>query len=74
MSCCPGGDLSVDLWGENARDPLETCNPLDVDVYALDEQCLRGWQPPEPAPYRGAHGRRAPEVDWAARKQKKTTG
>jgi len=49
-----GRDLSVDLWGENARDPLETCNPLGVEVYAVDEARLKGWQPPETAQYRGS--------------------
>src|SRR5690554_4766072 len=56
LSCCPGGDLSLDLWGPEARDPLETCNPLGVEVYALEDERLAGWQPPEPAPYQGRHG------------------
>lgn len=69
MSCCPGGDLSVDLWGENARDPLQTCNPLGVEVYRPDPELLRNWQSPEYAPYKGRHGRRSPDVDWAAIKK-----
>lgn len=69
MSCCPGGDLSVDLWGENAQDPLQTCNPLGVEVYRVAPERLQGWQSPEYAPYRGRHGRQAPKVDWAAIKQ-----
>lgn len=69
MSCCPGGDLSVDLWGENARDPLQTCNPLGVEVYRPKQELLANWRSPEYAPYKGRHGRRSPDVDWAARKQ-----
>lgn len=69
MSCCPGGDLSVDLWGPDARDPLETCHPLGVEIYTLEEARLSGWRSPEPAPYRGRHGRRAPATDWSAIKR-----
>ncbi len=69
LSCCPGGDLSVDLWGENARDPLETCNPLGIEVYAVEPERLEGWQPPQTAQYRGQHGRRNPGIDWEQRKR-----
>lgn len=70
LSCCPGGDLSVDLWGPNAKDPLETCHPLAVEVYAVDPERLGDWQPPQPAPYRGRHGRQGPTVDWIEIKQR----
>ncbi|SHF56414.1 hypothetical protein SAMN02745148_02994 [Modicisalibacter ilicicola DSM 19980] len=66
MSCCPGGDLSVDLWGPEAADPLQTCHPLGVEVYAVDDALLEGWSSPTPAPYRGGHGLQRPQVDWAA--------
>lgn len=69
MSCCPGGDLSVDLWGENAQDPLQTCNPLGVEVYKVKSELLNGWESPEYAPYKGKHGRLAPKVDWTAIKK-----
>lgn len=69
LSCCPGGDLSVDLWGPEARDPLETCHPLGIEVYSLEKERLAGWQPPQPAPYKGRHGRQSPEVDWAELKK-----
>jgi len=69
MSCCPGGDLSVDLWGENARDPLQTCNPLGVEIYRPDPELLHNWQSPEYAPYKGRHGRQCPDVDWASIKK-----
>ncbi|MCE9684391.1 urea carboxylase-associated family protein [Halomonas alkalisoli] len=69
LSCCPGGDLSVDLWGPNARDPLETCHPIGVEVFRLDASLLQGWLPPEPSPYAGGHGMRGPAIDWAAKKR-----
>lgn len=71
LSCCPGGDLSVDLWGPDARDPLATCHPIGVEVFALDEALLQGWQPPEVAPYRGGHGLRGPAVDWTEEKARR---
>ncbi len=64
ISACPGGDLSVPLWGPEARDPLEVCRPLGVEVYALDERVLKGWKPPEVAAYRGAHGMRVEKAAW----------
>ena len=36
ISACPGGDLSVPLWGPDARDPIDVCRPLGVEVYAVD--------------------------------------
>jgi len=69
LSCCPGGDLSVDLWGENAKDPLQTCNPLGVEVYRVKPDLLNGWKTPEFAPYKGKHGRQAPQTDWTAIKK-----
>ncbi|MGQ7246656.1 urea carboxylase-associated family protein [Halomonas sp. V046] len=65
LSCCPGGDLSVDLWGPGAKDPLQTCHPLGVEVFAIEKACLEGWVSPERAAYGGAHGRRDPSIDWA---------
>src|SRR5699024_2812260 len=73
LSCCPGGDLSVDLWGPDAKDPLETCNPLAVEIYALDRERLAGWEPPETAPYRGRHGRQDPTIDWADIKRQRSS-
>ncbi|AMD01776.1 urea carboxylase-associated family protein [Halomonas chromatireducens] len=69
LSCCPGGDLSVDLWGPNARDPLETCHPIGVEVFRLDASLLQGWRPAEPSPYAGGHGMRGPGIDWAEKKR-----
>lgn len=66
LSTCPGGDLSVPLWGPEARDPLEVCRPLGVEVYSLDPALLEGWSPPQPAAYRGGHGLRLAPPPWAA--------
>lgn len=56
LSTCPGGDLSVPLWGPNARDPLEVCRPLGVEVYKVHADVLTGWKSPEKAGYAGRHG------------------
>lgn len=60
LSACPGGDLSVDLWGPDAGDPASTCKPLGVEVYDLPPEVLEGWQPPASPPYAGAHGVQLP--------------
>ncbi|WP_334174620.1 DUF1989 domain-containing protein [Pseudoxanthobacter sp.] len=67
LSTCPGGDLSVPLWGPEARDPLEVCRPIGVEIYSLDESLLEGWQEPGFAfeAYRGAHGMRPETPPWA---------
>ena len=66
LSTCPGGDLSVDLWGPDARDPLEVCRPLGVEVFRPAPELLEGWTPPAPAAYTGLHGLRRPE--WGERR------
>ncbi|WP_409523075.1 urea carboxylase-associated family protein [Nitrincola sp. MINF-07-Sa-05] len=71
LSTCPGGDLSVPLWGPEARDPLEVCRPLGVEIYQLAPDTLEGWMAPESPAYRGGHGLRQPEVDWTAIKAEK---
>ena len=58
LSTCPGGDLSVPLWGPEAQDPLSVCRPLGVEVWALDPALLAVWQPPQSPGYKGAHGLR----------------
>lgn len=65
LSTCPGGDLSVPLWGPDARDPLEVCRPLGIEVYELDAALLDGWASPTVSPYRGVHGLRATEAEGA---------
>ncbi|MGP9616212.1 urea carboxylase-associated family protein [Arthrobacter sp. AOP36-A1-22] len=59
LSACPGGDLSQPMFGAGTEDPVENCHPLQVTVYALDEELTRGWCEPESPRYRGAHGLRA---------------
>ncbi|MGP5316258.1 urea carboxylase-associated family protein [Arthrobacter rhombi] len=59
LSACPGGDLSQPMFGAGTEDPVENCHPLQVTVYALDEELTRGWSEPEAPRYRGAHGLRA---------------
>lgn len=59
LSACPGGDLSVPLWGPEARDPIDTCRPLGVEVYELPPELLAGWASPQPVRYTGLHGLKA---------------
>jgi uncharacterized protein len=58
ISTCPHGDLSVQMWGEEAGDPLSTCRPLGVEIWQPDPALLAGWRPPEVSDYRGDHGLR----------------
>lgn len=60
ISTCPGGDLSVPLWGPDAGDPLSVCRPLGVEVYQPAPELLRGWSSPGPSDYRGNHGMPTP--------------
>ena len=57
VSTCPGGDLSVPLWGPDAgAEP--NCNPVGVKVYRPDPELLAGWTSSQRADYRGmGHGR-----------------
>jgi len=66
LSTCPGGDLSVPLWGPDARDPIDVCRPLGVEIYRLDGRLLEGWEQPKPAygKYKGAHGMRLAKPAW----------
>lgn len=64
LSTCPGGDLSVPLWGPEARDPLDVCRPLGVEVHAVEDKLLSGWKSPPVAAYKGAHGMRLQTPDW----------
>ncbi|KVX51972.1 urea carboxylase-associated family protein [Burkholderia cepacia] len=64
MSTCPGGDLSVPMWGPDARDPIDVCRPLGVEVYRLDPSLLEGWSQPPVATYRGQHGMQPPQAEW----------
>ncbi|RJS91136.1 urea carboxylase-associated family protein [Salinisphaera sp. Q1T1-3] len=63
LSTCPGGDLSVPLWGPDARDPIDTCRPLGVEVDAVAPAALADWHSPAVADYAGMHGLSAPRHD-----------
>ncbi|MDO5627169.1 MAG: DUF1989 domain-containing protein [Mobilicoccus sp.] len=58
FSTCPGGDLSIPMWGPEARDPIDVCRPLRVEVFRPGPAALKGWIPPERSPYAGMHGLR----------------
>ncbi|WP_326836722.1 urea carboxylase-associated family protein [Amycolatopsis rhabdoformis] len=60
LSTCPGGDLSVPLWGPDAKDPIDVCRPLAVQVYRIPDEQRAGWQQPERAAYGNLHGLRLP--------------
>lgn len=60
LSTCPGGDLSVPMWGEGAHDPVEVCHPIGVEVYRIAENVLDGWTPPGLPDYAGGHGLKTP--------------
>ncbi|MFF8786336.1 urea carboxylase-associated family protein [Streptomyces sp. NPDC015125] len=64
LSTCPGGDLSVPLWGPDAGDPLEVCHPIGIEVYEVDNELLDDWAPPQRAAYRNLHGMHLPA--WKA--------
>lgn len=61
LSTCPGGDLSVPLWGPDARDPIDVCRPLGVQVHRPDPALLSNWHSPPQAGYRNLHGLRSPQ-------------
>ncbi|WP_427871137.1 urea carboxylase-associated family protein [Leucobacter luti] len=63
LSTCPGGDLSVPMWGDGAHDPVEVCRPIGVEVYRIDDELLAGWEAPGLPEYAGAHALR--EQPWA---------
>jgi hypothetical protein len=44
------------MWGPDARDPLEVCRPLGVEIYRLAPDLLEGWSTPSVAAYKGQHG------------------
>ncbi|QUC63791.1 hypothetical protein IOD14_21745 [Streptomyces sp. A2-16] len=54
------------LWGPDARDPLDVCRPLGVEVHRPDHASLDGWTPPARVAYRNLHGLRRPDHAEAA--------
>ncbi|MGW2765712.1 urea carboxylase-associated family protein [Streptomyces sp. NPDC001275] len=61
LSTCPGGDLSVPMWGPDAHDPVEVCHPIGVEVYKVAPELLADWSSPQVAEYRNLHGMTRPE-------------
>ncbi len=62
LSTCPGGDLSVAMWGPDAastEEQLEHCHPLNVEVFELEKSLLDGWMSPSTNAYVGRNGRHA---------------
>jgi uncharacterized protein YcgI (DUF1989 family) len=62
LSTCPGGDLSVPMWGPeaaSAEEQLEHCHPLGVEVFEPEPGVLEGWRAPMTSQYQGRHGRHA---------------
>lgn len=64
ISTCPGGDLSLPMWGPQACDPIAVCRPLGVEVYALDPALLQHWSAPESPRYAGGHGLHPEKLAW----------
>lgn len=62
LSTCPGGDLSVPMFGDEAGDAEAVCRPLGIEVYRVPDSAVAGWEPPQVAAYGGNHGMRA--VEW----------
>ena len=65
ISVCPHGDLSVPVWGPDARDAIDVCRPLGVEIWNPPPEALAGWTPPPPSDYRGQHALRGPEASGA---------
>lgn len=56
LSTCPGGDLSVPMFGPDAGDAEAVCRPLGVEVHRVPDEALAGWTPPQRAAYAQDHG------------------
>lgn len=64
ISTCPGGDLSLPMWGDEAEDTLKVCRPLGIEIYEVDAELLKGWEQPKSPDYKGNHGMRLKKVQW----------
>lgn len=56
LSTCPGGDLSLPMWGPDAQDPISVCRPLGVEIYDLGAKLIQNWKQPQRSSYQGQHG------------------
>ncbi|HHL4071431.1 TPA: urea carboxylase-associated family protein [Klebsiella pneumoniae] len=64
LSTCPGGDLSLPMWGEEAQDTLRVCRPLGVEIYKPQADLVANRTPPVSPDYRGNHGMQLKPVAW----------
>jgi len=60
VSTCPGGDLSIPMWGPDAADPLPACKPIGIEVYDVPQALLAGWNSPQASDYAGFFGLKQP--------------
>jgi uncharacterized protein YcgI (DUF1989 family) len=63
LSTCPGGDLSLPMWGDGAHDPIEVCRPIGIEIYRIDNAVLGCWRTSQLPDYSGHHGLKA--QPWA---------
>lgn len=64
VSACPGGDLSLPMWGDEAEDTLKVCRPLTVEVFEIESDELANWSSPKVSDYKGNHGLVAKPEPW----------
>jgi uncharacterized protein YcgI (DUF1989 family) len=72
LSTCPGGDLSIPLWGPDARDPIEVCRALGIEVYQPDTSLTDSWAESDRASYAGLHGLRSETWDVSSQREPDT--
>jgi uncharacterized protein YcgI (DUF1989 family) len=47
---CPGGDLSLPMWGPDGRSDVP-CRPLGIDIWEPDRDAFASWREPRPVAY-----------------------
>lgn len=60
VSTCPGGDLSLPMFGPERQDAASVCRPLGIEIYKVPDDALSGWSSPPRAAYGRDHGLSAP--------------
>lgn len=50
VSNCPGGDLSLPMWGPDGRSEVP-CRPLGIEVWDVEPGVLGAWEQPRPVAY-----------------------